>query len=81
MPGAIRYDIFKRSAAGRALYVESIEGLVPATNLIEELATNDPTFDYFLYALEVGVVVRVVRRTSPSPVGFSNAISQKRPVE
>jgi len=78
MPGAIRYDIFKRSAAGRALYVETIEGLAPATNRIEELATNNPTFDYFLYSLEVGVVVRVVRRTSPSPVGFSNAIFQEK---
>jgi hypothetical protein len=78
MPGAIRYDIFKRSARGRVLYVETIKGLAPATNRIEELATDNPMFDYFLYSLEVGVVVRVVRRTSPSPVGFSNAISQKK---
>jgi hypothetical protein len=78
MSDAIRYDIFKRSAAGRLLYVETIEGLAVATNRIEELATSDSTFDYFLYCLEAGIVVRVVRRTSPSPVGFSNAISQKK---
>ena len=78
MPSTTRYDIFKRSAGGRVLYVETIEGLPLATNRIEELAINDPTFDYFLYCLEAGIVVRVVRRTSPSPVGFSNAISQKK---
>jgi hypothetical protein len=47
MPGTTRYDIFKRSAAGRVLYVETIEGLAPGTNRIEELATSDSTFDYF----------------------------------
>jgi hypothetical protein len=78
MPGTIKYDIFKSNAAGKILHVETIEGLAPATNQIEELATSDPTFNYFLYCLEAGIVVRVVRRTSPSPVGFSNAISQKK---
>jgi hypothetical protein len=78
MPGTIRYDIFKRSAAGRVLYVETIEGLALATNRIEELATSDPTFDYFLYCLEVGIVVRVVRRTSPSPDVVPNHASQKK---
>jgi hypothetical protein len=78
MSGATKYHIFKRNAAGRALLVEIIEGLAPATNRIEELATSDPSFDYFLYSLELGVVVRLVRRTSLSPVGFSNAVSQKK---
>jgi hypothetical protein len=78
MPGTTRYDIFKRSAAGRVLYVETIEGLAPGTNRIEELAISDSTFDYFLYCLEAGIVVRIVRRTSPSPVVLSNAVSQKK---
>ena len=78
MPSTTRYDIFKRSAGGRVLYVETIEGLAPGTNRIEELANSDSTFDYFLYCLEAGIVVRIVRRTSPSPVVLSNAVSQKK---
>jgi hypothetical protein len=78
MAGMIKYEIFKRYAAGKVLHVETIEGLAPATNRIEELAASDPSFDYYLYCLEAGIVVRLVRRTSPSPVGFSNAISQKK---
>jgi hypothetical protein len=78
MPGTTRYDIFKRSAAGRVLYVETIEGLAPGTNRIEELATSDSTFDYFLYCLEAGIVVRIVRRTSPSPDVVPSHVSQKK---
>jgi hypothetical protein len=78
MPGTIKYDIFKSNGAGKVLCVETIEGLAPATNRIEELATSDPTFDYYLYCGEAGIVVRLVRRTWPSPVVVPNHASQKK---
>jgi hypothetical protein len=78
MPGTIKYDIFKSDAAGKILHVETIEGLAPATNRIEEQATSDPTFDYYLYCGEAGIVVRLVRRTWPSPVVVPNHASQKK---
>ena len=64
MPGAIRYDILKSNSAGKLLRVESVEGFARATSRIEELASNDPTFDYFLYCAEAGRLVRHLQRTS-----------------
>jgi hypothetical protein len=78
MPGTIKYNIFKSNGAGKVLHVETIEGLAPATNRIEELAASQPTFDYFLYCLETGIVVRLVRRTSPSPDVVLSHASQKK---
>jgi hypothetical protein len=78
MPGTIKYDIFKASTAAALVRVEAIEGFAQATNRIEELAASDPTFDYFLYCAETGTVVRLLRRTSPSPHALSSNASQKK---
>ena len=78
MPRTIKYDIFKSDAAGKLLRVEAIEGFAQATNRIEELAASDPTFDYFLYCAETGTVVRLLRRTSPSPDVLPSNARQKK---
>jgi hypothetical protein len=78
MPGTIKYDIFQSNGTGKVLRVETIKGLAPATNRIEELATSDPTFDYYLYCGEAGIVVRLVRRTSASPHALSGELSHKK---
>jgi hypothetical protein len=78
MPSTIKYDIFKADTAGSLVRVEAIEGFARATNRIEELAANDPTFDYFLYCAETGTVVRLLRRTSPSPAVLPSNASQKK---
>jgi hypothetical protein len=78
MPGTIKYDIFKANTTAGLVRVEAIEGLARATNRVEELAASDPTFDYFLYCAESGTVVRLLRRTSPSPDALSGNASQKK---
>jgi formate dehydrogenase maturation protein FdhE len=78
MPSTIKYDIFKANTAAALIRVEAIEGFARATNRIEELAANDPTFDYFLYCAETGTVVRLLHRTSPSPEVVPSHVSQKK---
>ena len=78
MPSAIKYDIFKANTGAALVRVEALEGFARAMNRIEELAANDPTFDYFLYCAETGTVVRLLRRTSPSPDALRSNASQKK---
>jgi hypothetical protein len=74
----IRYEIFKCNSVGKLLRVEAVEGFARATSRIEELASNDPTFDYFLYCAEAGRVVRHLQRTSSSGDVLPGDVSQKK---
>ena len=74
----INYDIFKSDGTKSLLRVEAVEGLEPAMNRMEELAANDPTFDYFLYCADAGKVIRRLRRTSPSGDTLTDEASRKK---
>lgn len=45
-----RYEIFKDDPPRSPRWLEAVEGLEQAMNRIEELATHDPSSDYYLYS-------------------------------
>jgi hypothetical protein len=47
-------------------------------NRIEELATNDPSSDYYLYSNQADKLIRHLRRTSPRPDEMPLDKSQKK---
>ena len=67
MRDAIRYEIFKDDPPRSRRWLEAVEGLERAMNRIEELATNDPSSDYYLYCNQADKLIRHLRRTSPRP--------------
>jgi hypothetical protein len=63
----VRYEIFEGDPPGSPRWLEAAEGLEQATDRIEELAANDPSFDYYLYSNQMDKLIRHLRPTSPRP--------------
>ena len=75
---AIRYEILKNDSEGNPCWLESVDGLEQATNRIEELAANEPSFEYYLYCIQADRLIRHMRRTSPSPNVLTGDVSKKK---
>jgi hypothetical protein len=65
MRDTTRYEIFKDDPPRSPRWLEAVEGLEQAMNRLEELATNDPSSDYYLYSNQADRLIRHLRRTSP----------------
>lgn len=73
-----RYEIFKDDPPRSPRWLEAVEGLEEAMNRIEELATTDPSSDYYLYSNQADKLIRHLRRTSPRPDEMPEDKSQKK---
>jgi len=78
MRDTIRYDIFKDDPPRSPRWLEAVDGLEQAMNRLEQLATNDPSFDYYLYSNQADKLIRHLRRTLPRPDDRPGDISQKK---
>jgi hypothetical protein len=78
MRDTIRYEIFKDDPPRSPRWLEAVEGLEQAMNRIEELATNDPSSDYYLYCNQADKLIRHLRRTSTRPDEMPLDKSQKK---
>ena len=81
MLDTIRYEIFKDDSLQSPSWLEAVEGLEHAMNRLEELATNDPSSDYYLYSNQADKLIRRLRRTSPPPRRDAPRQVPKRQVE
>jgi hypothetical protein len=78
MRDTTRYEIFKDDPPKSPRWLEAVEGLEQAMNRLEELATNDPSSDYYLYSNQADKLIRHLRRTSSRPDAMSQDKSQKK---
>jgi hypothetical protein len=78
MRDTIRYEIFKDDPPRSPRWLEAVEGFEQAMNRIEELATNDPSSDYYLYSNQADKLVRHLRRTLPRADDMPGDTSQKK---
>ena len=78
MRDTTRYEIFKDDLPRSPRWLEAIDGLEQAMNRLEELATNDPSSDYYLYSNQADKLIRHLRRTSPHPDEMHVDKSQKK---
>ena len=74
----ISYDIFKSDPSKSLLRIENVDGLEQAMNRMEELASSDPTCDYFLYSAQAGKVIRRINRRSPEAADTSEDASRNK---
>jgi hypothetical protein len=78
MRDTIRYEIFKGDPPRSPRWLEAVEGLEQAMNRLEELATNDPSSDYYLYSNQADKLIRHLHRRLPRPDERPGDISQKK---
>lgn len=78
MEQGITYDIFRNDSTGKPIWVQAIEGLEQAMNRMEELASGDPTSDFFLYCTQAEKIVRrLPRKSAPADPPQNNKSFKK----